>query len=37
MAVKLVFAPEAEQDLTEAYGWYEQQRLGLGEDFFGLC
>ena len=33
MAVELVVAPEAEQDIAEAYGWYEQQRAGLGEDF----
>jgi plasmid stabilization system protein ParE len=33
MAAKLVVAPEAEQDLCEAYAWYEEQRAGLGEDF----
>lgn len=33
MAVNLVMAPEAEQDLDEAYTWYEKQRVGLGEDF----
>jgi hypothetical protein len=26
-------APEAEADIAEAYGWYERQRIGLGEDF----
>lgn len=26
-------APEAEQDLDEAYAWYEKQRVGLGEEF----
>ena len=29
MAARLVIAPEAEQDLSEAYGWYEKRRLGL--------
>jgi hypothetical protein len=33
MAVNLIFAPEAEQDIAEAYGWYEGRRLGLGEEF----
>ena len=31
MAAKLILAPEAELDITEAYVWYEQQRSGLGE------
>ena len=30
----LIVRPEAEQDLAEAYDWYERQRQGLGEDFF---
>ena len=33
MAAKLVIAPEAEQDINEAYDWYENQRPGLGEEF----
>ena len=33
MAVDLVMAPEAEQDLKEAYAWYEMRRVGLGEEF----
>ena len=33
MAAKLVFTSEAEQDITEAYRWYEDRRAGLGEDF----
>lgn len=33
MAADLIVAPEAEQDLAEAYAWYEDQRVGLGEDF----
>ncbi len=33
MAAGLVIAPEAEQDINEAYGWYEPRRIGLGEEF----
>lgn len=33
MAARLVIAPEAEQDIDEAYAWYEGRRLGLGEEF----
>ena len=33
MAAELIMAPEAEQDVAEAYGWYEAQRTGLGEEF----
>ena len=33
MAAELIIAPEAEQDLTQAYGWYEGRRAGLGEEF----
>jgi hypothetical protein len=33
MAAKLIIAPEAEQDIAEAYGWYEERRTGLGEEF----
>ena len=29
----MIFAPEAERDIIEAYGWYEQRRFGLGEEF----
>ena len=35
MAAELRFAPEAEQDIAEAYGWYEGHRVGLGEEFLG--
>ena len=35
MDAELTIAPEAEQDLVEAYGWYEEQRVGLGEEFLG--
>ena len=33
MASELIIAPEAEQDLAEAYAWYEGRRIGLGEEF----
>ena len=33
MAAELIIAPEAEQDLAQAYAWYEGRRTGLGEDF----
>jgi plasmid stabilization system protein ParE len=33
VAAKLVLAPEAEQDIAEAYAWYEERRPGLGEEF----
>jgi plasmid stabilization system protein ParE len=33
MAAELVIAPEAEQDIAEAYAWYEGRRAGLGEEF----
>ena len=33
MAVELALSPEVEFDLTEAYLWYERQRIGLGEEF----
>jgi plasmid stabilization system protein ParE len=33
MAAELIVTPDAEQDLTQAYEWYESQRVGLGEEF----
>jgi plasmid stabilization system protein ParE len=33
MAAELVFTPEAEADIVDAYGYYDQQRPGLGEEF----
>ena len=33
---KLVLAAEVEQDISEAYNWYESHRYGLGEEF-SLC
>lgn len=32
MVAELIVAPEAEQDLDEAYAWYEDRRTGLGEE-----
>ena len=32
----LIIRPEAENDLTAAYGWYEGQREGLGLEYL-LC
>ena len=33
MNFSLVFHPDVESDVDEAYSWYERQRAGLGEDF----
>ena len=33
MAARLVLSLDAEQDIAEAYAWYQNQRLGLGEEF----
>ena len=33
MGVKFVIAPEADQDIAEAYAWYESRQVGLGEEF----
>lgn len=33
MAADLIMAPEAEEDLADAYHWYESHRPGLGEEF----
>jgi plasmid stabilization system protein ParE len=35
MAAELIIAPEAEQDIAEAYAWYEGRRPGLGEELLG--
>jgi hypothetical protein len=39
MAAELILASEAEQDIVEAYLWYEGRRAGLSEEFlrFGRC
>ena len=33
MAAELITAPEAENDIADAYAWYESRRPGLGEEF----
>jgi plasmid stabilization system protein ParE len=33
MTAEIVIALEAAQDIDEAYGWYEDRRVGLGEEF----
>ena len=33
MIYQLIIRPEAETEIKEAYEWYEEQRLGLGDDF----
>lgn len=33
MKYKLIVSPEAEDDLSEAFMWYESKREGLGYDF----
>jgi len=37
MALPLVFRPRVGRDLACAYGWYEEQRLGLGEEFLAAA
>jgi plasmid stabilization system protein ParE len=33
MEDRLLFAPDVEQDLLEAYEWYQERRDGLGDEF----
>ena len=33
MALPVVFRRQVGRDLASAYGWYEEQRSGLGEEF----
>jgi len=33
MKNRVIVRPEAEDDLKEAYAWYEDKRTGLGYDF----
>ena len=33
MAYQVLILPEAEQDLEDAYNWYEEQNTGLGSEF----
>jgi plasmid stabilization system protein ParE len=32
MIHQIIIRPEAESELADAYGWYEEQRSGLGEE-----
>ena len=33
MKYKLLVRPEAEADIEESFGWYEDEVLGLGQEF----
>jgi plasmid stabilization system protein ParE len=33
MVAEFVIAPGAEQDIADAYDWYETRQFGLGEEF----
>src|ERR1700748_1058602 len=33
MIAPVIFTPEADDDVAEAYSWYENQEPGLGEEF----
>jgi len=33
MKRNFIVRPEAEQDISEAFDWYEEQRKGLGHEF----
>ncbi len=33
MSLPLVFHPQVDDDIKEAFRWYETQRHGLGDDF----
>ena len=33
MTLPLVFHPDVQGEIDDAYRWYEQQRPGLGDDF----
>lgn len=33
MNYALVLRPEVREELSEAYSWYESQKLGLGDEF----
>ena len=40
MTKRVVFTPEADDDILEAYRWYQTQEAGLGEEFLrcvGAC
>jgi plasmid stabilization system protein ParE len=33
LSLALVFLPEAQEEFDEAVDWYEEQRVGLGDEF----
>ncbi len=33
MSKSIIIHPQAEQDITEAYDWYQEREIGLGEEF----
>ena len=33
MIERVIYRPEAEDDVVESYAWYESREPGLGEDF----
>ena len=33
MVEKLILLPRAEEDIAEAYAWYQERQPGLGEEF----
>jgi plasmid stabilization system protein ParE len=33
MIEKVIYTPEAEEEIADAYNWYEAREPGLGEDF----
>ena len=33
MIERVIYTPEAEDDVVESYAWYESREPGLGEDF----
>ena len=33
MSERVIYTPEADDDIAESYGWYENREPGLGEDF----
>ena len=35
MTYELIVKPEAEADIEESFIWYEEQAVGLGQDFRG--
>ncbi|MGV8122231.1 MAG: type II toxin-antitoxin system RelE/ParE family toxin [Candidatus Xenobiia bacterium LiM19] len=34
MKHEVILIPEAERDVSDAFHWYEDRRLGLGHEFF---